>query len=450
MTANRRTEIVERFVLGNGLKVVVAPDHSSPLVGVAVVYNVGFRSEPEGRTGFAHLFEHLMFQGSAHLAKVEHVRLVEAAGGVFNGHTLADLTAYYESLPSGSLELALFLEADRMAAPAVTEENLRNQVAVVEEEVKVNVLNQPYGGFPWIVLPELAFDTYENAHNGYGDFSHLEDATLEDATSFHASYYAPSNAILAVAGDCDPDEVHGLAERHFGPIPSAPAPQRGPWPEPPLPADRRRVIDDALAPQPAFVVGYRTPDPVANLDSYLAYVVTASVLTDGEASRLRSRLIHRDHSVTDVGCHLGIFGIDNFFMRDPVLFQVVVNHPGTATTQQLLVAIEEELGRLAEHGPTPDELTRVAAVASSAYWRALDSVMQRSIVLASLEVVHGRAGLASELPGRIAAVPSNEIARAAANLASQHRALVEIRPVAAAASARRAPGATGPRRSEER
>jgi predicted Zn-dependent peptidase len=314
----------------------------------------------------------------------------------------------------------------------------------------VNVLNQPYGGFPWIVLPELAFDTYQNAHNGYGDFSHLEDATLEDANSFHASYYAPSNAILTVAGDCDPDEVHGLAEHHFGAIPSKPAPPHGPWPEPPLPADRRRIIDDALAPQPAFVVGYRTPDPVANLDSYLAYVVAASVLADGEASRLRSRLIHRDHSVTDVRCHLGVFGIDSFFMRDPVLFQVVVNHPGTVTTKQLLAAIDEELARLAEHGPTPDELTRVAAVTTSAYWRALDSVMQRSITFASLEIVHGRAGLAGELPERIAAVPGDEIATAAAELASQHRALVEIRPVPTALGARHAPGVAKTRRARKR
>ncbi len=406
---------------------IAAPDRSSPLVGVAVVYDVGFRSEPEGKTGFAHLFEHLMFQGSANVGKVEHVRLVEAAGGVFNGHTMADVTAYYEALPAGALDLALWLEADRMGALAVTEENLRNQISVVEEEIKVNVLNQPYGGFPWIVLPELAFDSYANSHNGYGDFSHLESATLADAAEFYASYYSPANAVLTVAGDCDPAEVERLAERHFGGLPSTAAPPHGPWPEPPLAEERRRVIDDTRAPQPAFVAGYRTPPP-ERLDGHLPYWVTASVLADGEASRLRSRLIHRDRKVTDLGCDLGLFGIDGLFMRDPVLFRTVVYHPGAATTDELLTVIDEELALLAADGPTPDELDRIAAVSASGHWRGLDSVMERAITLGSLEVIHGRAELVYELPARIAAVPAAEVSAAASDLATQRRTIVEIRP----------------------
>src|ERR1035438_242339 len=165
-------ELMPGTVLDSGLKVLVVPDPTVPLVGVAVVYNVGFRSEPEGRTGFARLFEHMMFQGSPHVAKMEHGRLIESAGGRMNGHTLADLTAYYEALPASALELALFLEADRMASLSISEENLRNQVDVVKEEIRVNVLNRPYGGFPWIPLPALAFTSYPNAHNGYGDFTH--------------------------------------------------------------------------------------------------------------------------------------------------------------------------------------------------------------------------------------------------------------------------------------
>jgi predicted Zn-dependent peptidase len=205
MPRSPRARPVERTVLANGLKVVVVPDGTVPLVGVAVVYNVGFRSEPEGRTGFAHLFEHMMFQGSANVGKVEHGRLIEAAGGRMNGHTMGDLTAYYEALPSSALELALFLEADRMAALTVSEENLRNQIAVVKEEIKVNVLNRPYGGFPWIHLPALAFDTYPNAHNGYGDFTHLEEASVKDSEDFYATYYSPANAVLSVVGGCTAD-----------------------------------------------------------------------------------------------------------------------------------------------------------------------------------------------------------------------------------------------------
>ncbi len=419
---------IERAVLPNGLRVIASPDRSSALVGVAVVYDVGFRSEPEGRTGFAHLFEHLMFQGSAHVAKNEQTRQLEAAGGVFNGHTMADLTAYYEALPAMALELALWLEADRMGAPAVTEENLRNQIAVVEEEIKVNVLNQPYGGFPWIVLPELAFDTYPNAHNGYGDFSHLEEASVEDAVKFHRRYYAPRNAVLTVAGYCEPDDVFVLAERYFGGIPSAAAPPHGPWPEPPLPSARRRVIDDPLAPQPAFVIGLRTPDPVNHLDQHLAYAVAASVLGDGEASRLRSRLMHREQLVTDVGCMIGQFGGDNMLMRDPALFQVVVNHPGRATTDEIVSVIGEELSRLAETGPTEDELGRVEASFAGAYWKGVDSVMERSVAFASLEAVHGRAELLSELPDLLARVEPSSVQAAAADLASQSAAVVEVVP----------------------
>lgn len=415
-------------MLGNGLRVVISPDRSVPLVGVAVAYDVGFRSEPEGRTGFAHLFEHMMFQGSRNVGKVEHVRLVESSGGVFNGHTLADLTAYYETVPAAALELALFLEADRMAAPAITEENLRNQISVVEEEIKVNVLNQPYGGFPWIVLPGLAFDTYPNAHNGYGDFSHLEEATVDDALAFHASYYSPENAVLAVAGDCDPDDVLRLAERYFAPIPRVQTPAHGPWPEPPLGAKRRKVIDDPIAPQPAFAIGLRTPDPVAEFDLNLVYSVVASVLSSGDASRLRTRLIYRDHTVTDVGCRLGVFGDDAIYMRDPMLFQVVVFHPGIARTEQIGRAIDEEIARLADEGPTSDELERVGVKWRSRFFRTLDSLLERSVSLACLDVIHQRAALIDEIPDKIARVSADDVARAAADLGAQRQALVEIRP----------------------
>ncbi|MGO9581658.1 MAG: M16 family metallopeptidase [Acidimicrobiales bacterium] len=418
----------ERAKLDNGLRVLVAPDHSSPLVAVAVVYDVGFRSEPEGRSGFAHLFEHLMFQGSAHVGKIEHMQLVQGAGGVINGQTMADLTQYYEALPSGGLELVLWLEADRMGALALTEENLRNQVSVVEEEIKVNVLNRPYGGFPWIPLPGLAFDTYPNAHNGYGDFAHLEQATIEDAKDFYDRYYAPSNAALVVAGDCTPEDVVDLASRHFGRIEARPAPVRRSFAEPRLSQERRKVIHDALIPQPAFAAGYRVPDPVSKTEDYVAYFVLANVLSDGDASRLRSRLVHHDRTVTDLACYLGVFGSDSFTMRDPVLFQVVVFHPGVAGTDTLLAVIDEELERLAAEGPNEDELARAFASAASSHWRGLDQVLNRALALAGAEVVHNRAELVHELPGLVTAVGREAVAAAAAELVHQHRAIVELIP----------------------
>jgi zinc protease len=421
---------VERAVLPNGLRVVTMPDPAAPLVAVSVIYDVGFRSEPEGRTGFAHLFEHMMFQGSAHVGKGEHPRLVESAGGVLNGSTLADLTLYYEALPPSGLELALFLEADRMSSLAVTEENLRNQVDVVKEEIRVNVLNRPYGGFPWISLPALAFDSFANAHNGYGDFTHLERSTVEDCKDFYGTYYSPSNAVLAVVGPVDADKVVGLAEQYFGPIRRRRVPKRGPWPEPPLAADRHRVLSDPLAPQPALAVGYRTVDPLAQLDRYLAYCLLAGVLSDGDASRLRSRLVYRDRLVTDIGCQLGTFGADAFFVRDPTLFQVVAYHPGVATGEELVRVVDQELARLAGDGPDADELRRVVATSSADLWRSLGSIPDRAVTLGAVEAVHGRAELVYELASRLGEVRAADVATAAAALHGQHRALLEVAPAA--------------------
>ena len=277
---------VERITLANGLRVVLTPDPSAPVVGVAVVYDVGIRSEPEGRTGFAHLFEHLMFQGSANLEKLAHFRHVQGSGGTFNGSTHFDYTDYYETLPGNALERALFLEADRMRGPRLTEENLRNQVDVVKEEIRVNVLNRPYGGFPWLKLPPVMFDTYPNAHDGYGSFDDLEAATVADAAEFFDKYYAAGNAVVAVAGDFDLETAKALAERHFCDVPARPAPVLPDFAEPDLAAERRHSYTDRLAPLPAVASAWRVPDPLTDLAGYLPYVVLAEVLTDGDASRL--------------------------------------------------------------------------------------------------------------------------------------------------------------------
>src|SRR5581483_2638172 len=236
--------------LGNGLRVLIAPDRSAPVVGIAVLYDVGFRSEPEGRTGFAHLFEHLMFQGSATLEKLEHFRYVESSGGTFNGSTHFDYTNYFEALPSNALERGLFLEADRMRGPRITEENLANQLDVVKNEIRVNVMNTPYGGFPWIYLPGVLFDTFPNSHNGYGGFDDLESATTEDAADFFRRYYAPGNAVLAVAGDLDADKTMALIEKHFAGIKRRRTPKRPDFGEPPLTAERRATHNDPQAPIP--------------------------------------------------------------------------------------------------------------------------------------------------------------------------------------------------------
>jgi zinc protease len=418
---------VERLTLPNGLRVVIAPDRSSPVVGVAVHYDVGFRSEPTHRTGFAHLFEHLMFQGSENVGKAEHPKYVQAAGGTFNGSTHPDYTNYFQTLPSGALELALFLEADRMRAPKLTQENLENQIQVVQEEIRVNVLNRPYGGFPWIRLPAVAFETFPNAHDGYGAFEELQAASLSDASSFFDSYYAPGNAVLTVTGDFTVAKATTLIERYFGDVPARDTPVRPSFGEPVPSTERRREEIDALAPQPAFAAGFRVPDPVADLAAYLPYVLLTEVLSAGDASRLEQRLVQKDRLVTSVEAYLGTFG-DPFDQRDPLLFTLEAYHPPQSNPDQILGVVDEELDRLATDGPLPGELDRVRARLSARLFREVDDVLGRTLNLAVFELLHGEPTLVNALPQKLADVTGAQLASAAASIRAQPGSLLVVQP----------------------
>jgi zinc protease len=422
---------VERFTLDNGLRVVLTPDRSAPVVGVAVVYDVGIRSEPEGRTGFAHLFEHLMFQGSENLEKLAHFRHVQGAGGTFNGSTHLDYTDYFEVLPSGALERALFLEADRMRGPRLTEENLRNQVDVVKEEIRVNVLNRPYGGFPWLKLPPVMFSTFPNAHDGYGSFADLESATVRDAQDFFDRYYACGNATLAVAGDFDVAEATVMIERHFGDVPARPAPVLPDFDEPDLTAEKRDVYTDRLAPLPAVAGGWRVPDPIGDFAGYLPFVVLAEVLTDGDASRLVERLVQRDRTVTSIGGYIGFMG-DEFQVRNPTALLLQAFMPPGGDADKVLRTIDEELDRLATGGLTDGELARVQARIATHLLRDTDAVLGRALPMAVLELQRGRPELLNELPKLVGEVTEAQIVAAAAALRADRRATVEVTPGAGA------------------
>src|SRR5689334_8128188 len=206
------------YKLPNGLRVVLSPDHSAPTVAVGVYYRIGFRVEPKDRTGFAHLFEHMMFQGSQNLGKMEMIKLVQQNGGVLNGSTRFDFTNYFEVVPANKLETMLWAESDRMRGLAVNEENLKNQQGVVGNEVKVNVLNRPYGGFPWLDMPQYANTNWYNAHNFYGDLKDIEAATLTDVQDFFKTYYAPNNAALAIVGDFEPGQAKAWVKKYFGDV----------------------------------------------------------------------------------------------------------------------------------------------------------------------------------------------------------------------------------------
>jgi predicted Zn-dependent peptidase len=416
---------IERHTLPNGLRVVLTPDRSAPVVGVAVAYDVGIRSEPEGRTGFAHLFEHLMFQGSANLEKLAHFRYVQGSGGTFNGSTHFDYTDYFETLPSNALERALFLEADRMRGPRLTEENLRNQVDVVKEEIRVNVLNRPYGGFPWLRLPPVMFDTFANAHDGYGSFSDLEAATVADAQEFFDRYYTAGNAVLAVAGDFDVAEVVALVEEHFGTVPARSAPPRPDMAEPDLAAERRGSYTDRLAALPALAVAWRVPDPVSDLAGYLPYVVLAEVLTDGDAARLVERMVLRDRSVTSVGASLGFMG-EPFAVRDPTALVLQARMPPEGDVERVLRTIDEECRRVATDGLAAGELARTQARIAVHLLRETDSALGRALHMAVFEQQRGAPDLLNSLPELIAEVTDEQVLAAAAMLVPSRRASVEV------------------------
>ncbi len=418
---------LHRLTLDNGLRVVLAPDSTAPVVAVAVYYDVGMRSEPLGRTGFAHLFEHVMFQGSAHLPKLEHARQVQGSGGVFNGSTHLDYTNYFEVLPAGALERALFCEADRMAAPLLTQETIDNQIDVVKEEIRVNVLNRPYGAFPWLQLPEVLFDSFANTHNGYGDFVDLESATAEDAAQFFDSYYAPGNAVLAVGGDFDVARATRWVERYFAPVPARTTPDRPPFGEPTLTEDRHAEVTDPLAATPALAIGWRVPDPVGDFESFLPYVVLSELMSDSDASRLEQRLIHRDHLAIHQSMYLGLFG-DPFDARDATALMFEAHHGLHISAGQLLDAVEQELGSVADGGVSANELARVQARIAAQLLRRADPVLGRTQGFAAGELIHGRAEFATELPGRLAEVDAGSVATAAAALSAAHRAVLELRP----------------------
>ncbi|MGH4001098.1 MAG: M16 family metallopeptidase, partial [Pseudonocardiaceae bacterium] len=352
---------------------------------------------------------------------------VQASGGTFNGSTHPDYTDYYEVVPSAALERALFIEADRMRAPRITADNLRNQVDVVKEEIRLNVLNKPYGGFPWITLPPVLYNTFPNAHNGYGDFSELEAATVDDCAAFFDVYYAPGNAVLTVAGDLDVDDTIKLVHRHFGDVPARPVPVRPSFAEPPPDRERRHCQPDPLAPLPALAIGYRMPDPAVDINGYVAYEVLTSVLTDGDSSRLEQRLVHTDELVTDISAGCGLFGTP-LDARDPDTFTVTAIHPSTVDADRVLAATDEEIARLAADGPDPDELTRITARWAATLFRHNDRLVSRMLAIGALELLHGRAELITELPALVAAIGCDQIASAAAKLRPDSRAVLMLEP----------------------
>jgi predicted Zn-dependent peptidase len=308
--------------------VVLSPDHTSPTICVGVYYRIGFRIEPRDRTGFAHLFEHMMFQGSQNLGKMEFIRLVQQNGGILNGSTRFDFTNYFEVLPSNKLETALWAEADRMGGLAVNEDNLKNQQGVVGNEVKVNVLNRPYGGFPWIDMPMAANANWFNAHNFYGDLKDIDAATLKDVQDFFKTYYAPNNAALAMVGDFEPAEAKKFVEKYFGPLKASQLPAVPDLAEPRQEKEKRVTKTDALAKRPAIAVGYHMPE--RNTPEYYAMVLIDSLLIEGDDSLLHQELVQKRGLTGNVNGGINLLG-NAYDYNGPMLFIInMIYDPATS------------------------------------------------------------------------------------------------------------------------
>ncbi|HEY0427315.1 MAG TPA: pitrilysin family protein [Pyrinomonadaceae bacterium] len=346
---------VTYYKLPNGLRVVLSPEHSSPLAVVGVYYNIGFRIEPKDRTGFAHLFEHLMFQGSKNLGKMEYIQLVQSNGGILNGSTRFDFTNYFAVVPSNKLETLLWAEADRMRGLDITQENLANQQGVVGNEVKVNVLNAPYGTFPWIDLPMAAFSNWYNSHNFYGDLKDIEAATLTDAKDFFKKYYTPSNAVLVVTGDFDEAEGKAFVEKYFAGIPSQKAEPQPDISEPRQEQEKSVSRVDKLASKPAVGWGYQMPK--RNTPEYYAMGLLEQILVNGDDSMLYQELV-KNKKYTN-GINGGINYLGNMFnYNGPMLFAVDLIHDEKFTPQEILAANDAVVEQI-QNKPLPQsELDR--------------------------------------------------------------------------------------------
>jgi zinc protease len=274
---------IEQFTLKNGLRVVFNRDNTIPVVSVAVYYNAGSRNERQGRTGFAHLFEHMMFQGSENVKKAEHFQFISNAGGDMNGNTTTERTAYFETLPANQLPLGLWLESDRMRSLAVTQENLDNQRKAVQEEKRMRYDNQPYlNGL--LRINEMIFKNFSNAHSTIGSMDDLEAASVGDVKDFFRIYYAPNNAVLVLSGDFDPKEARALIEKYFETIPRQPDPPAPDVVEPADVAVKLDTFNDRFAQLPAFILGWKIP--ARRTQDFYALSLAGTLLFGGESSRL--------------------------------------------------------------------------------------------------------------------------------------------------------------------
>jgi zinc protease len=412
---------LEEFTLANGLRVVLSPDHVIPVVSIAVYYDVGSRNEKEGRTGFAHLFEHMMFQGSENVPKAAHFQYIFNAGGTMNGTTSTERTNYFETLPSNYLPLAFWLESDRMRSLKVTQENLDNQRNAVQEEKRLRYDNQPYVN-AFLRMNELIFTNPANAHSTIGSMEDLDAATIDDVQEFFRIYYAPNNAVLTVVGDFDNAEARALVDKYFGNIPAQPAPPPVDVSESEQVAIRDETFHDPLAPAAAFVVGWKIPE--RRTREFYALSLAGSLLFEGDSSRLYQKLVKGDESIVSIEG-----GIDE--RRGPsALYIFALPKPGEEASR-IREQIFDEIRRIATDGPTEAEMEKLRNSLCNDAVRGRQSTMYRAQRLAEFALYDSDPRLVDSELDQYLKISAGDIKQAVAQYMDvENRVVLEIVPTA--------------------
>ncbi len=412
--------------LANGLRIVLSEDHLTPVAAVCLWYDVGSRHEVKGRTGLAHLFEHLMFQGSANVSNNGHFELVQGAGGSLNGTTSFERTNYFETMPTHQLELALWLEADRMGSllAALDDTSMENQRDVVKNERRQRYDNVPYGT-AFEKLTALSYpDGHPYHHTPIGSMADLDAATLEDARTFFRTYYAPNNAVLSIVGDIDPEQTIAWVEKYFATIPAHDGkqpPRDGTLPDT-IGAELRELVEEDV-PSRALMAAYRLPhDGTREAD---AADLALTILGSGESSRLYNRLVRRDRTAVAAG--FGLLRLSGA----PSLGWLDVKTSGEATIAQIDTAVDEELARFAADGPTAEELERAQAQIEREWLDRLTTVAGRADELCRYAVLFGDPALLNDALPKVLDITAEEVqAVAAARLRPDNRAVLVYEPTA--------------------
>jgi len=410
---------IEEFTLENGLRVVFSQDHAIPVVSVAVYYDVGSRNEKEGRTGFAHLFEHMMFQGSENVPKAAHFQYIFNAGGTMNGTTSTERTNYFQTLPANHLPLAFWLESDRMRSLKVTQENLDNQRNAVQEEKRLRYDNQPYVN-AFLRMNELVFLNPANAHSTIGSMEDLDAATIDDVREFFRIYYAPNNAVLSVVGDFDRDTARALVDKYFSSIPPQPVPPPVDVTEGDGVAIREETYHDPLAPSPAFVLGWKIP-PRRSPDFY-ALSLAGSLLFDGDSSRLYQKLVKGDESVVSIEG-----GVDE--RRGPSALYIFALPKPDQDVKSIQQQVFAEIKRIATEGPSAAEMEKLRNSLCNDAVRGRQSTMYRAQRLAEFALYDSDPKLFDKELEHFLSVSANDIQNATARyLQGEDRVILDIVP----------------------